>query len=504
MVIETLEHRGAETRDFKSKRQPLLTRPVRLPKHLLLSDRRKLVMKYGYKLRMMPSAVLNRMNHVQPMDRAATPTTAAEDAVCVDTVVLTNQAPASQGSDTNADDTGQEDDDASDCQAVATSSTVSASESPKLGLGRDRSSWASKDPEAEASQLQALANERARALAYVGAYKLADVTEATWHEEKIVLTRHKGHFLSFMGRAVGRRTLLHPLETLFLVESGQLTLEAGRRSGPQSRLPKLRPRPRVRRSAPPPKTATTTNDDVVCHEDNDSVLDVVPVIPAKQAKTDAAELNSSVPDPAVGATDRPPRTTATRGASASPPSGLRPPLIPAQGGLAAGTADARPARRGRGPPVDGPHQARGVSLAGPLPGRHRCPSCRWCKRWTCQSCRHLRVAHARTLDVYLAAVDFRKTCPGPPEYRVAMVQVGRRGAHTARPGAQLTGGWGALVFASVDHVGPGALFALEPLWPPPPLHQGPDRTPPSPHLLHRPALLPSADVASLVCFKSTH
>ncbi|CAN7943955.1 unnamed protein product, partial [Ixodes pacificus] len=28
-----------------------------------------------------------------------------------------------------------------------------------------------------------------------------------------------------MGRAVGRRTLLHPLETLFLVESGQLTLK---------------------------------------------------------------------------------------------------------------------------------------------------------------------------------------------------------------------------------------------------------------------------------------
>lgn len=42
------------------------------------------------------------------------------------------------------------------------------------------------------------------------------------------------------------------------------------------------------------------DDDVVCLEDNDSDLDVVQVIPAKQAKTDAAELNSPVPDPAVG------------------------------------------------------------------------------------------------------------------------------------------------------------------------------------------------------------
>ncbi|CAN8024953.1 unnamed protein product [Ixodes persulcatus] len=123
-----------------------------------------------------------------------------------------------------------------------------------------------------------------------------------------------------MGRAVGRRTLLHPLETLFLVESGQLTLKRdgvlvslpaayellldGRddvdqyrvyahllRAGYVVLLPRRTPKP-------PPEASPEA-------QNNDSVLDVVPVIPAKKAKTDAAELNSSVPDPAVGVGHRP-------------------------------------------------------------------------------------------------------------------------------------------------------------------------------------------------------
>ncbi|KAG0425872.1 hypothetical protein HPB47_026982 [Ixodes persulcatus] len=409
----------------------------------------------------------------------------------MDTVVLTNQAPASQGSDTNADDTGQEDDDASDCQAVATSSTVSASESPKLGLGRDRSSWASKDPEAEASQLQALANERARALAYVGAYKLADVTEATWHEEKIVLTRHKGHFLSFMGRAVGRRTLLHPLETLFLVESGQLTLKRdgvpvslpaayellldGRddvdqyrvyahllRAGYVVLLPRRTPKPPPEaspeaQSSPLGSSAEDSDDDdddVVCHEDNDSVLDVVPVIPAKQAKTDAAELNSSVPDPAVGVSKESKRLRPAR----PRPRGQTPSQRPHR--------DHRPAPQDDGYPSALPRLPQGSAhpwsqLKGGLAAAQRTRALlggEGALLWTGPI-----KPVARTLDVYLAAVDFRKTCPGPPEYRVAMVRWDE-GVPTLRDLVHSSLGDGVpLVFASVDTSGQVQLFALEPL-----------------------------------------
>ncbi|CAN8030076.1 unnamed protein product [Ixodes persulcatus] len=595
---------------------------------------------------------------------------AADDAVCMDTAVPTNQAPASQGSDTNADDTGQEDDDY--CFRLPSGGDIFRAQcirEPKAWTRSGQKLLASKDPEAEATQLQALAKERAQALAHVGAYKLADVAEATWHEERIVLTRHKGHFLSFMGRAVGRRTLLHPLETLFLVESGQLTLKRdgvpvslpeayellldGRddmdqyrvyahllRAGYVVLLPRRTPKQPAEaspeaQSSPLGSSAEDSDDDdddddVVCLEDNDSDLDVVQVIPAKQAKTDAAELNSPVPDPAVGASkeskhlrpdpttldfpvlvagrplilQRPPRHLLPRNVSpcrdwyhldprhwegpprdpwGSPQTGQQgswpgrdnqhwggPPRHPwgsqednrqlwgdwrggdrwergGRGWRRVPWNDRRTWAPFRGPPLQQdsrgtprraprfprrghwrdngqappqrPHRGHRPApqddgypsalpplpqgsahswsqLKGGLAGAQRTRALlggEGALLWRgpikplvlpsrdlslggivsqlslvqevdlVKSCRHLRVPQARTLDVYLAAVGFRKTCPGLPEYRVAMVRWDE-GVPTLRDLVRSSLGDGVpLVFASVDTSGQVQLFALEPL-----------------------------------------
>ncbi|CAN8002450.1 unnamed protein product [Ixodes hexagonus] len=270
---------------------------------------------------------------------------AGDDANRMDTAVPTNEASASQSSDANAVETDPGDDDY--CFRLPSGDSIFKGQSvrePKPGSFLGPKLLVSRNPEAEAAQLQALAKERAQALGYVGSYKLADVAEATWHEQKIVLTRHKascglsGHFLSFMGRAAGRRTLLHPLETLFLVESGQLTLK---RDGVPVSLPEAYEllledgddldQYRVyahlvragyvvllrRRCGPlhvdgwhsSDDDDDDDDDDVVCLEDDndDSDVDVVQVIPAKQAKMDAPAPDSPTSDPAEASqgSDRP-------------------------------------------------------------------------------------------------------------------------------------------------------------------------------------------------------
>ncbi|CAN8001666.1 unnamed protein product [Ixodes pacificus] len=381
----------------------------------------------------------------------------------MDTAVPTNQAPANQGSDTKADDTGQEDDDYS-FQLPSGGDIFRAQRirEPKAWTRSGQKLLASKDPEAEATQLQALAKERAQALAYVGAYKLADLAEATWHKENIVLTRHKGHFLSFMGRAVGRRTLLHPVETLFLVESGQLTLKRdgvpvslpeayellldGRddvdqyrvyahllRAGYMVLLPRRTPRP------PPEGSPEAQN--------NDSDLDGAQVIPAKQAKTDAAELNSSVPDPAVGVPNRghrpAPQDDGYPSALPRLPQGSAHSWSQLKGDLLGGKG----ALLWRGPIKPLVLPSRDLSLGGIVS----------------QLSLVQEVDLARRLDVYLDAVNFRKTCPGLPEYRVAMVRWDE-GVPTLRDLVRSSLGDGVpLVLASVDTSGQVQLFALEPL-----------------------------------------
>ncbi|EEC14401.1 hypothetical protein IscW_ISCW010451 [Ixodes scapularis] len=388
--------------------------------------------------------------------------------------------PASQGSDTNADDTGQEDGD--HCFRLPSGGDIFRApciREPKAWTRSGQKLLASKDPEAEATQLQALTEERAQAVACVGAYKLADVAEATWHEEKIVLTRHKGPFLSFMGRAVGRQTLLHPLETLFLVLSGQLTLKRdgvpvslpeahelfldGRDDVDQYRvyahllgagyvvlLPRTTPKP------PPEPSPEAQN--------NDSNQNVVQVIPVKQAKTGAAQLNSSVPDPAVGVGHRPaPQDDGYRSALLRLPQGSAHPWSQLKGCLA-GAQRTRALLGGegvllwRGPIKPLVFPSRHLSLGGIVSQLSLVQEVDLVK-----SCRHLRVPQARTLDVYLVAVGFRKTCPGLPEYRVAMVRWDER-VPTLRDLVRSSLGDGVpLVSASVDSSGQVQLFTLEPL-----------------------------------------
>ncbi|XP_077490618.1 tRNA splicing endonuclease subunit 54 isoform X1 [Amblyomma americanum] len=78
----------------------------------------------------------------------------------------------------------------------------------------------------EVELIESLRNDRAEALNRVGSFRPIDVLQALWEEEekRVVVTKHKGAYLKFMGFKVGDRTVLNPLEALFLLEANQLLL----------------------------------------------------------------------------------------------------------------------------------------------------------------------------------------------------------------------------------------------------------------------------------------
>lgn len=78
----------------------------------------------------------------------------------------------------------------------------------------------------EVELVESLRKSRADMLNRVGSFRPIDVLQALWDEEgkRVVITKHKGTYLKFMGAKVGDRTVLHPHEALFLLEANQLLL----------------------------------------------------------------------------------------------------------------------------------------------------------------------------------------------------------------------------------------------------------------------------------------
>ncbi|XP_065310250.1 uncharacterized protein Tsen54 [Dermacentor albipictus] len=78
----------------------------------------------------------------------------------------------------------------------------------------------------ETELVESLRKSRADTLGRVGSLRPIDVLQALWddQEKRVVVTKHKGTYLKFMGTKVGDRTVLHPLEALFLLEANQLLL----------------------------------------------------------------------------------------------------------------------------------------------------------------------------------------------------------------------------------------------------------------------------------------
>lgn len=186
----------------------------------------------------------------------------------------------------------------------------------------------------EAELVELLRKSRADMLNRVGSFRPIDVLQALWDEEekRVVVTKHKGTYLKFMGTKVGDRTVLHPHEALFLLEANQLLLM---RDGTMMSVSEayelllkdgddydkylvyshiLRAgyivvphRKQVSQESPKPANEETkevkgkqhdSDDDVVCLDDSDdSDISVVEVIPAKFPKLDPSititRVNSS-------------------------------------------------------------------------------------------------------------------------------------------------------------------------------------------------------------------